>query len=127
MSIAALLDISGEVRRVDPRTVPERPAREAGTDESGTFRPAVEHRDGYEVVDLTVLTDDGGFATVLLGAEVLTALAGSIPVNGDRVSYKVRTFIAWRSQGSRKYPAVGLSVSADHLATTSGARRADAA
>jgi len=125
---APILTLAGKVHAVDLRDVPAAEAREARYDEETgrQIAPAYPARDAYQVVDVTVLTDEGGFATAMLMPDSAKALNGELPSSGDVISWPVRPFVSWQRSGSRSFNRVGLSVAGDVLADrkskTSGAR-----
>lgn len=112
-----ILTVSGRAHAVVAREVAPVAARPEERDpETGRLvREAQPAREGYSVQDVTVLTDQGGFATVSLLPQALMALGGSIPTPGEDVSFPVRPYIKWAGRAPRKYPTVGLSVAADAL------------
>jgi len=112
---APILTVAGRVHSVVPRTVeaaPERPA-EHDPETGRVTRAALPARDGYEVVDVTVLTAEGGFATVSILPDALHELGGEIPEAGADVDYAVRCFVSWQRAGSRSFSRVGFSVAGD--------------
>jgi hypothetical protein len=127
---APILTLSGRVHAVTDRTVEALPARDAERDDNGNVtRPAYPARDGYDVTDVTILTADGGFCTVVLLPDALTALGGEIPAPGTEVEYAVRCFVSWQRNGARSFSRVGFSVAGDVTAArrASGRRPALAA
>lgn len=89
-------------------------ARPERTDDEGrVLARAVEARPGYFTTDVVILTDGGGFATVVLSDEAAAALGGELPNPGDEISYAVRPFTKWTRYGSRTVAGVGLSVAGD--------------
>lgn len=86
-----VVTLSGVVHGATPRTVVERPARPAVPGVAGVqlYRRAVEYRAAYEAVDVLVLTDGGGFGTVVYHAD---DLRGVLPQQGDPICVRVRPY-----------------------------------
>lgn len=125
MNPSPVLTLSGVVYTVREREVQAVEARPAQYDDGGKFlRAAVEARDGYTVVDVTVLTDGGGFAPVVLSVAALEALGGALPAEGDTVTYPVRPFVQWVGNPGRRFPKPAFSAAAELLgqASSHGAR-----
>ena len=117
---APILNVSGRVHSVLDRVVEPAPARPEERDpETGQLlRQAYPARDGYTVVDVTVLTAEGGFTTVSNLPEALRHTGGEIPKQGDELDgYPVRAYVSWQRRGSRSFPQVGLSLAGDVLAS----------
>ena len=112
---APVLDVTGTVHAVVEREVPAAEARPAEYDPETNrlVRPAMEARKGYTNQDVTLLTADGGFATVVLMPDALAALGGELPEKGSEVTYPVRCFVAWGRRGTRSYNYVGFSAASD--------------
>lgn len=135
MNVAPVVWLKGTVRRVEDRTVEAVEARPAQYDETGRMvARSREAREGYSTRDATVLTDFGGFASVVLSDEAIAAHhGGTVPSVGDEVEWPVRGFVKWLGSEGRKYTVVHYSVAADvapgaDLAVTSGgSRRAEPA
>lgn len=129
---APVLNMTGRVHSVLERTVPPVLARDAVRDEHGNVtQRAVEARDGYDVHDVTLLTEDGGFATAVLMPEALVHLEGELPTPGTETNLAVRPYVAWQRTGSRSFPRVGFSIAGDVMIarskTTSAPRSVSAA
>lgn len=122
-----ILTIAGRVHAVVTRAVEPAEARPEQRDEQGNFlRAAMPARDGYDVLDVTILTEHGGFATVSFLPAALEAMGGELPQAHSEVSYPVRPFVSWKRTGQRSYSVVGLSVAGDvaaHLAAKSDTGR----
>lgn len=111
---APILTLAGRCHAVTVRPVAAAPAREATYDDDGRMvTPAYPARDGYDVVDVTVLTSEGGFATASILPPEMEALGGEMPDPGTEVDFAVRPFVLWQKAGARSYSRVGLSVSGD--------------
>jgi hypothetical protein len=116
---APILNVSGRVHSVLDRVVEPAPARPEERDpETGqVVRQAYPARDGYTVVDVTVLTAEGGFTTVSILPEALKHTGGETPKQGDQLdAFPVRAYVSWQRRGSRSFPQVGLSLAGDVLA-----------
>lgn len=122
---APILTAAGKVHAVVPRHVEAVQARPEERDEQGNLlRRAVEAREGYDTTDVTILTPDGGFVTIVYGDDAVKANDGLIPNRGDDVEWPVRPFVKWQRSGVRPYPVVGLSVAADVLTARKAAESA---
>lgn len=118
---APVVLIPGKVHAVTPRSVDPVPAREASYDDAGNLlRRALPAREGYDVVDLTVLTRDGGFCTIIAMPAALEAIGGELPAAGDEVDLPARPFCKWERVGARSYQVVGYSLAGDVLAASKG-------
>ena len=116
--------IAGTVHGVREREVSAVEARPAQYDDAGNFlRRAVDARDGYLTRDVTVLTEHGGFASVVLSDAAIEAAGGLIPSPGDAVAWPVRPFVTWVGNPGRKFARPGFSVAADIIAATAGGKR----
>jgi hypothetical protein len=116
---APILNVSGRVHAVLDRVVEPMPARpeERDPDTGQLVREAYPAREGYTVVDVTVLTAEGGFSTVSILPAALEHTGGETPKPGDELdNYPVRPFVSWQRRGSRSFPTVGLSLAGDVLA-----------
>lgn len=111
---APVLIIKGTCHTVTRRHVPALEARAEQRDEQGNFLSrAREGRDAYDTTDVVVLTDGGGFATVVLSDDATAEMDGWQPSQGDAINLVVRPFIKWERQGQRSWTVVGLSVAGD--------------
>jgi hypothetical protein len=118
-----VLRMQGLVRTVTERHVPAAEAREAEYDESGGLvRAAREYREGYDVWDVVVLTDAGGFATVLFRDLAVAEAGGFLPTVGDRLDVPVRCFASWQQTGTRKWVTVGYSFAGAEYASEAESR-----
>jgi len=76
---------------------------------------------------VNVLTEDGGFATVLIRAEAVEACyGGNLPDRGEVVDWPVRTYITWAGREGNRFRVVGYSVHGELLASevsSGGSRR----
>lgn len=113
---APVLTLKGTVRSAEPRHVRAVEARPAERDPDGrVVRGPIEARDSYDVVDVVVLTEDGGFASVLVGGAALARLQGEVPSLGDSVDWRVRCYVTWQGSPGRRFATVGYSLAADLL------------
>lgn len=120
MNPAPVVSLIGTVYAVRPRDVQAVEARPAQYDGEGKFlRAAVEARPGYTVHDVTVLTQGGGFASVVLSEDALAALNGTLPSERDEVEWPVRPFVRWDGNPGRRFPRVALSLAAEHISASS--------
>jgi hypothetical protein len=93
---------------------------------------AQEAREGYQVTDVLVLTDDGGFVTVLFRDEAVQAAGGFLPERGDSLDgLPVLSYVARQNNNGRWFSQVGLSFAgavyaADQAAHGTGSRIAAA-
>lgn len=133
MNPSPILTIAGRCHAVTPRKVEPVAARPAERDpETGRIiSEAVEAREGYDVLDVTVLTYDGGFCTVALLPVALSDLGGEVPAPGSEVEFAVRPFVKWEGRPGSKRPYIRFSVAGDVTAKRrsegSSGRRAAAA
>lgn len=121
-NVTPVTRLQGVVHNCSLRQVPAVEAREAERDEAGRItRDAYPAREAYQVLDVTVLTDDGGFALVLLRVELdgiapfEEALGGVVPERGQAVDWPIRNYITWAGPAGRRFPTVGYSVAGDIL------------
>jgi hypothetical protein len=127
---AAVLRVTGTVHG-DPRerVIPDLPAVPARHDDEGNLvARAREGRDGYTVHDLTVLTDGGGFVTVVFRDEAVAAAGGFLPGSGDRIeNLPVYQYVSWNGPEGRRFAQAALSfagsVYADERGTSASAGR----
>lgn len=90
-----------------PEVAPER-------DETGRIvRRGYPAREGYDKYDVTVLTEGGGFVTVVFRAEALEAVGGWMPSAGETVDLPVRGFVAWAGQEGNRFRVPGYSLAGD--------------
>jgi hypothetical protein len=89
---APVVVLTGNVYSTALRTVEGRDPVPAGRDETGVWQRAREGYDGYEVCDVTVLTEGGGFAVVTYRLDALPG--GAIPREGEHLLIRVRPFKA---------------------------------
>jgi hypothetical protein len=116
VNVAPITRCKGRVHAVAPiRTVAAIEAAPAERDpETGRItKDAVEARAAYEVLDVTVHTDDGGYALVIMKDDALAGLGGTLPAAGDEVDWPVRNYVAWAGRAGRRFPTVGYSVATD--------------
>lgn len=130
MNPAPVLRLRGRVHS-DPvaNPVPTSPAVDEQRDpESGRVtRQARPERPGYDKWDVPVLTEGGGFVTMIIREEALAKLSGEMPcAAGDVVDLPVYGYVAYRGEPGRRFPVPGYSLAADVLlaerASTGGAR-----
>jgi hypothetical protein len=131
VNISPVLRLRGKIHSSSMRTVAPVEAADAERDpETGRIvRDAVEAREGYDVVDFVVHTDDGGYALVVFrGEHFEEALGGVLPDQGAGVDWPVRNFITWSGRAGRRFPTVGYAVAGEVVIAESkrgGGRRAD--
>lgn len=107
--------------------VADAPAQPEQRDQDGRLiRPAYPARPGYNKWDVNVLTDDGGFVTLVMREESLAQVDGWMPERGERIDVPVRMFVSRRESNGRWYSVPGVSLAGDVLSaensTSSGAR-----
>lgn len=119
MNPAPVLRLRGVVH-AEPilNPVPAVPASPATTDEAGNvLRPARQAREGYDKYDVTILTDDGGFVTLVVLDKALAVLGGEMPcAKGEKVDLPVYGYVAWRGEYPRRFAVPGYSLAAEVLA-----------
>ncbi len=119
MNVAPVLRLIGTTHKITNRAVAPMEAADAERDpESGrVVRAAVEARDGYDVIDLTMLTPDGGYAGVVMRAELVESCwRGVVPDRGQQMDLPVRGYISWQGNPGRRYPTVAFAVAGEVLA-----------
>lgn len=127
-----VLRLTGTVRAVKERTVDSVPARDPEYDDAGNqTKPGYPERDGYDVLDVTILTPgEGGFATVVFRDEAIRDAEGYTPTVGEDIDIPVRCFTSWQQSGGRRYVVVGYSfagaVYAAEAKSRTGGRRSGA-
>lgn len=131
MNPAPIITVSGLVHSVTERVIPPFAGRDASRDEDGTFRPAMPPREGYLTWECNILTDDGGFALVVLREQAVADSGGtlSIPEKGSRFeAMPTRPYLTWVGTPGRMTKALRLSIAGDvyasRLKATEGSRRA---
>jgi len=127
VNVSPVLRLMGRIHSVGQRHVPAVAAAEAERDpETGRIvRDAVEARDAYDVFDVVVHTDRGGYALVVARAD---ALEGTVPEPGESVDWPVRNYIVWSGRAGRRFPTVGVALAGEvyrQEQVPGGARRAE--
>lgn len=111
------------------RSVAPLDARDAHTDpETGRSFPAREAQPGYDVWDMSVLTEHGGFASVVIRDQAVADAGPSfaLPAKGESITWPVRTFDIWRGPEGRRFRQTGFSLAGSVLASMTadtGSRR----
>jgi hypothetical protein len=111
MNPAPVLRLRGVVH-TEPVLNPVAPAEavEAQRDENGrVVKQGYPARDGYDKYDVTVLTEDGGFVTLVMRDEAIAAAEGYLPSKGDEVDLPVYGYVAYRGNPGRRFAVVGFS------------------
>jgi hypothetical protein len=127
---APILRLSGMVHgNPRERAVAPVEAAPAVRDEHGVvLKRAREARPGYDVHDVVVLTEGGGFVTVVFRDEAIAAAGGFLPGAADKVeNLPVYAFIAWSGPEGARYSSVGVSFAGTVYAAENGSGRRVAA
>lgn len=112
-----VLLVAGSVREVTTRSVAPAESVPLERDDSGrVIRQPRDARPGYDVLDVVVLTDDGGFVTVILKADALEAARGGVvPERGERVEWPVWVSLEWVGPPTQRRTRPRFSVPTDVL------------
>jgi hypothetical protein len=104
------------------REVPPQAAVPAVRDEHGVIMTrARDARPGYTVQDVTVLTEGGGFVTVIFRDEAIEAAGGYLPGAGDKVEgLPVFQYVAWGGPEGRRYAQAAVSFAGTVYADENG-------
>lgn len=76
-------------------------------------RPA---REGYDKYDVSVLTEGGGFVTLVIREEALAKVEGWMPAKGEQVDLPVYGYVAYRGEAPRRFAVPGYSLAGEVLA-----------
>lgn len=118
-SPAPVLTVRGRVHSVVTREVPSRDALPETRDPetNRVVQHAQPAREGYTATDVTVLTEHGGFCTVVALPDAVKALGGEIPAAGsEAVELLARPFVSWRRGARGSFASVGLSLAGPETA-----------
>jgi hypothetical protein len=129
VNVSPVLRLKGTIHSAQLRTVAAIEAADAERDpETGRIvRDPIEARDAYDVVDFTVHTENGGYASVVFKGEFLEPAYGEVPPKDTQVDWPVRNFIVWSGRAGRRFPTCGLAVAGELVVaerSTSTGRRA---
>lgn len=132
MNPAPVLRLRGVVHS-DPVSNPVAPAEavseERDPETNRVTRAARPARAGYDKYDVAVLTDGGGFVTLIIREEALSKIGGWLPAKGETVDLPVYGYVAYRGEPGRRFAVPGYSLAGDVLAAENSAegRRISAA
>lgn len=114
MNPAPVVHLRGTVHTAAVRVVEPYAGREAEHDpQTGRLtRAAVPPREGYEVIDVVVLSEDGGYLTVVV-RDVPKSWGGELPRRGSSVEWPLRAYTTWAGPEGRRFAVVGWALATE--------------